>query len=87
MMGKLPRRSLFVISAILLSALTGQQVYADNALQIEAMGPGNRILGLDISKYQHTKNQPIDFTVNFCSLRENPVFQNYQEQYERHRAV
>ena len=29
----------------------------------------------------------IDFTVNFCSLRENPVFQNYQEQYERHRAV
>jgi GH25 family lysozyme M1 (1,4-beta-N-acetylmuramidase) len=62
MLGKLSRRSLFVVSAILLSTVASQQAHADNAVQIDAIGPGNRILGLDISKYQHTKNQPIDFT-------------------------
>jgi hypothetical protein len=29
----------------------------------------------------------IDFTVIFCSLQDNPVFQNYQEHHERHRVV
>jgi hypothetical protein len=29
----------------------------------------------------------VDFTVIFCSLRDNPVFQNYQKHYEGHRAV
>lgn len=29
----------------------------------------------------------INFTVIFCSLRDNPVIQNYQLEHERHRAV
>jgi hypothetical protein len=29
----------------------------------------------------------ISFTVIFHSLQDNPVFRNYQEQHERHRAV
>ena len=61
MLAKSLKGSLFLILAVLLSTLITQQVHADNAIQIDAMGPGNRILGLDISKYQHTKNQPIDF--------------------------
>jgi len=62
MMGKRSHKSLFVASVLLLGAVITQQARADNAVQIDAMGPGNRILGLDISKYQHTKNLPIDFT-------------------------
>ena len=29
----------------------------------------------------------INSTVIFCSLRDNPIFQNYQKQYERHHVV
>jgi len=29
----------------------------------------------------------VNFTVIICSLRDNPVFQNYQKHYEGHRAV
>lgn len=29
--------------------------------QFAAVGPGNRIFGLDISRYQHTQRRPIDF--------------------------
>ena len=61
MMGKRALKSLFVASVFLLGTVITQQAHAENAVQIEALGPGNRILGLDISKYQHTKNLPIDF--------------------------
>lgn len=60
----------FVIAS-LLGALIGstliQGARADIVPLMTASGPGARIFGLDISRYQHTKNQPINFPAMYAA--------------------
>lgn len=57
--------------AFLLCALLGPLVspiaMADSLPDLVASGPGGRIFGLDISRYQHTKNKPINFVKMYKS--------------------
>lgn len=50
-----------------LGSLIGQTAKADSPSAITASGPGGRIFGLDISRYQHTKGQPVDFSKMYAS--------------------
>jgi GH25 family lysozyme M1 (1,4-beta-N-acetylmuramidase) len=40
---------------------------ADPALVVESFGPGGRIHGADVSKWQHPNDKPIDFSVAYAS--------------------
>ena len=51
--------------ALLLISLFSPPATADTSETISATGPGGRIFGLDISRYQHTKNQPINFSAMY----------------------
>lgn len=46
----------------LLGPFAGPIAFAESTPNVTASGPGGRIFGLDISRYQHTSGQPIDFT-------------------------
>jgi lysozyme len=48
-------------TALSLMILISISVSSADTEQIAAVGPGNRIFGLDISRYQHTQDKPIDF--------------------------
>ena len=51
-----------IILAIALSlALISDNAIATNFSKIGSFGPGNRIHGMDISRWQHPNDQPIDF--------------------------
>jgi lysozyme len=56
----------FLICASL-GPLIGQTAIADSPSTIATSGPGGRIFGLDISRYQHTKGQPVDFAKMYSS--------------------
>ncbi|OGB00110.1 MAG: hypothetical protein A3E79_03330 [Burkholderiales bacterium RIFCSPHIGHO2_12_FULL_61_11] len=72
-----------VAARFTLDSMPGQQMSIDADLnmgfidQVEAQRRRKNI----------EKGFSVNFAVIFCSLRDNPVFQNYQEQYERHRTV
>lgn len=51
----------FMVCA-LLGPLASSMAIADTMPDLIASGPGGRIFGLDISRYQHTKALPIDFS-------------------------
>lgn len=51
----------------LFGSILGQYASADSPLSMSANGPGGRIFGLDISRYQHTKSQPIDFPAMYAA--------------------
>lgn len=60
----------FVIAfllGVLLSPAVLQDANADFVPLMTAAGPGDRIFGLDISRYQHTKNQPINFSAMYAA--------------------
>ncbi len=52
---------------VLLCSTIIQGARADISPLMTASGPGARIFGLDISRYQHTKNQPINFPAMYAS--------------------
>lgn len=54
-------KKLFILITICLS-LVSNSVIAAGPLQLVSTGPGNRIHGVDISKWQHPYNKPINFT-------------------------
>jgi GH25 family lysozyme M1 (1,4-beta-N-acetylmuramidase) len=54
-------KKLFILITICLS-LVSNSVIAAGPLQLVSAGPGNRIHGVDISKWQHPYNKPINFT-------------------------
>lgn len=56
----------FMVGALLASTIVPNAV-ADISPLMTAAGPGARIFGLDISRYQHTKNQPINFSAMYAS--------------------
>ena len=60
----------FVIATlvgVLLGSTIIQSAKADVVPLMTAAGPGARIFGLDISRYQHTKNQPINFPAMYAA--------------------
>ena len=54
-------KKLFILITICLS-LVSNSVIAAGPLQLVSTGPGNRIHGVDISKWQHPYDKPINFT-------------------------
>lgn len=60
-----------ILLALLVCTLLGptisQSAKAELPLTMSANGPGGRIFGLDISRYQHTKSQPIDFVAMYAA--------------------
>lgn len=51
----------------LLGPIAGPIAFADSSPNLITSGPGGRIFGLDISRYQHTTGQPIDFAKMYDS--------------------
>ena len=51
----------FALLFLAISALISNTALADTPPQLDALGPGNKIAGIDISKWQHPFNKPIDF--------------------------
>jgi lysozyme len=47
---------------VLLGLAVTPTAFADSTFDLISSGPGGRIFGLDISRYQHTKGQPVDFS-------------------------
>ena len=54
-------KKLFILITICLS-LVSNSVIAAGPIQLVSTGPGNRIHGVDISKWQHPYDKPINFT-------------------------
>ena len=54
-------KRLFLLITLCLS-LVSNNVIAAGPLQLVTAGPGNRIHGVDISKWQHPYDKPINFT-------------------------
>lgn len=54
-------KRVFILITICLS-LVSNSVIAAGPIQLVSTGPGNRIHGVDISKWQHPYNKPINFT-------------------------
>jgi len=54
-------KKLFILLTLCLS-LVSNSVIAAGPLQLVSTGPGNRIHGVDISKWQHPYDKPINFT-------------------------
>ena len=54
-------KKLFILLTLCLS-LVSNNVIAAGPLALVASGPGNRIHGVDISKWQHPYDKPINFT-------------------------
>jgi GH25 family lysozyme M1 (1,4-beta-N-acetylmuramidase) len=60
----------FLVLILICSSLglyIGQTAIADSPSTITTSGPGGRIFGLDISRYQHTKGQPVDFAKMYAA--------------------
>lgn len=50
-----------LISSLLVNAALANWAVADAPAHLDGLGPGNKIAGIDISRWQHPFNKPIDF--------------------------